>query len=187
MAQFNLFKADVRDFLTLWPEIRSDFPAGTLAPRMVYTRVLQDGSGEFFRFFASCEPVGYALVLRGAKHNIGMIWLLAVHAAYRSQGHGGAMLEALHARYALLDGMILEVERVCDAKDDLTARENARRIRFYERAGYSRLPKDVRLYGENYHIMACALTDGDFLRRAGREEGTLYRSFYGRYAPLRFI
>ena len=65
------------------------------------------------------------------------------------------MLKQLKERYGDTKGLIIEVEDPAAAKTEEDREIRERRIRFYERAGYQRLPVKYWLVGQPMHLMYC--------------------------------
>lgn len=146
---------DLADFNPVFERITKDFPRNERPGRGTFRKRLYAGKWECVGLFEGETLMAYAVLSVNLPSGYSFLLYLAVDAAGRGKGTGTQMLEKLKERYGDTKGLIIEVEDPAAAKteDDREIRE--RRIRFYERAGYVRLPVKYWLVGQPMHLMYC--------------------------------
>lgn len=171
------------DYETLYSHMKRDFPANELIPFWALKRNFDKGI--YRGFFLTGETViGYAIVTPPEGLQFALINFFAVLPEFRSQGYGTMFLRELTKLYH--DRIfVLEVDDPAAAKTDELRDVAIRRVRFYERAGFSVVPTvKARIFGVDMLIMA-GVHDG---RLSAREVmHALYRPLLGSKQLLRFI
>ena len=151
----DLRMINLSDFNPVFERITKDFPRNERPGRGTFRKRLYAGKWECVGLFEGETLMAYAVLSVNLPSGYSFLLYLAVDAAGRGKGTGTQMLEKLKERYGDTKGLIIEVEDPAAAKteDDRDIRE--RRIRFYERAGYVRLPVKYWLVGQPMHLMYC--------------------------------
>ena len=155
---------NANEYKALYTHMKRDFKTGGLAPYFAIKRNLEakiydgfyiQGDGEHME-----TDIGYAIITAPAGMRLALINYFAILPEYRCRGYGGEFLHILPDRYPGRR-FVLETEDLRYIKD--AARQNvaARRVKFYERAGFVILPTArAKIFGADMLIMA---TGGDKL------------------------
>ena len=145
-------------YKSLYAHMKRDFKTGGLAPYFAVKRNLETGVydgfyitehiGEFER------DIGYAIVTAPEGSRLALLNYFAILPEYRCRGYGGRFLALLPGRYPN-KRFVLETEDPRFVKDAAHRNDAARRVKFYERAGYIILPTaKAKIFGVNMLIMA---------------------------------
>jgi|GEM_PF-1990423 len=186
---------------TLYALMKRDFPAaGELAPFFAIKRNLDKGvyTGYFLTSGAENESadtgappdaeLGYMLLTAPHGMDSALINYFAIYPAYRAQGYGSEFLKIVLSRYPNRV-FVLEAEDPAAQKTDILRDAAQRRIKFYERAGFSVLPTaKARIFGADMLIMAGAREKKACGNISARETmRALYLPAFGSKRWLRFI
>lgn len=144
-----------KEFNPIFERITKDFPRIERPSRGVFRNRIRRGLWECVGLYEGEQLLAYAVMSVNLPSGYAFLMFLAVDAAGRGKGTGSRMLAALKERYQDGKGLIIEVEDPAIAKTQQEKEIRERRIRFYERAGYVRLPVKYWLVGQPMHLMYC--------------------------------
>lgn len=156
--------------------IDRDFPPDEIPPERMFARMLDEDSNlHGYMYLEDSEERGYAFVRRNGR--AAFLFLFAVYDEYRGSGVGTQFMRELFDELADCDYIVLEAERpeTAETDDDRALRE--RRLRFYERLGYTADRSiDYVIYYVPMWLMTHPLA-GEAPR--GEALGAAMRGFYG--------
>lgn len=153
-------------------ELKGTFPPEELKPFRDIEELLDRGLYEPLGFFEGDCLLAYALLWAAPGVRYVLLDYLGVTSARRGGGVGSAVLVALKEHMTgRWDGILAEVEAPDPASPELE--QQHRRIRFYERGGFSYAGYDTGLFGVHYRMYACGKQDETLQREA--QEG-IYRT-----------
>ena len=148
----NIEISELRD---IYKHIKADFAKGEYAPYEVLKKQIQNGVQEGLILQKAEDDVAYAICAGGHENGYVLISLLAVYGQFRKSGFGTAFVEEIKSRYKGKNGIIVEVEKPEEAPDPEEKRVRLKRIEFYERAGFYRIPDiDYSIWDVPMHLMA---------------------------------
>ncbi|MEG0767791.1 MAG: GNAT family N-acetyltransferase [Clostridia bacterium] len=154
---FSLQSLELSTLSSLYMErIAKDFPANERPPLPALRTLLAEGVCQAWVLMQQEQPAAYAITAtEGADV---LVTHLAVFQERRGGGIGSALLAQLAAQFAAKRALIIEVEDPAYATSAPEKVLRIRRIAFYQRAGFQRLPA-VRytLFGVALHLMALPL------------------------------
>ena len=171
------------EFDSVYNLVEQDFPPIEYPPRALMRRHIAGGFVRGHVLSAKDgQRAGYALMLVSPACPANMLFLYATARAMRSRGLGSAFLRELLAEYAHMDGMYAEVEKAELGKTSEDRRLRERRIAFYERLGFVRLPhlRHV-IYGVDMHLYYRPIQNGALPEPARTVQWV--RALYGGILP----
>ncbi len=147
-----MLKREHRRFYRL---ITQDFPLGEYPPYFVLHRQLCDGDLEGLVFSSEDDKdLAYSLNASGHANGWVLVSLFAVLKERRGVGTGSAFLAGMADRYRERQCLVVEVEKVEEARTEEERDIRERRIRFYERAGFRIAPGiSYAIWGVPMHLM----------------------------------
>ena len=166
--------------------MKRDFPANELPPFFVVKRNFDKNIYDGFFLTENNLDIGYAVITAPVNLKYALINYFAVFPEYRSKGHGSEFLKILLKRYS--DHIfVLEADDPMAAKTEILQNEAVRRVKFYERAGFTVIPtKKAKIFGVNMLIMASVRNEKE--KPNAREiMHSLYLPTFGSKQWLRFI
>ena len=135
-------------------ELKSTFPPEELKPFRDMEDLLDRGLYEPLGFFEGDRIAAYALLWAAPGVRYVLLDYLGVTSARRGGGVGSAVLSTLKEYMAgRWDGILAEVEAPDPASSELE--QQRRRLRFYERGGFSYTGYDTGLFGVHYCMYVC--------------------------------
>ena len=142
-----------RELERVWSLFELDFDKRELLPRLGVHKAMLKGDVELLAVTDDGSRLDLAYALVGCRSLYGYVWLkyLDVIPFYRDKGVGIEAMRLLHRRFAGSQGVVTEVTAFGEeeGKD-----ENLRSQRkFFARFGYEEIESDLRLGGEEDHIM----------------------------------
>lgn len=142
--EFILVEGNTKDFETIYADMLGQFHADELCPYDWFTDLIKNKKYKLllYKQKEGQEIVGYALMYPAKQANV--VWLdyLAILPEYHSCGFGSRIFRDIGAFYCgPYDGVILCAERV-DPEDPALAKQQTRRLAFYERLGVRTLHAD---------------------------------------------
>jgi len=111
-----------------------DFPATERPSFVHFKKTITDGIQDVLIYSEEGEDKAYCVVATVSEYLL--ISFLAVYEEHRGSGVGSQMLAEVKAYYKDKTGLIVEVEKPEDTKDEKERVLRERRIAFYARAGY---------------------------------------------------
>ena len=156
MEMDRLTPITVDNFDAVYQRIGRDFPDNEHPPYEAMRARTQRGVSEGFLFRADGADCAYVFTVAEPEQNTVLLYLLAVFEEYRGSGIGGRLMKALGDHFGRSAGILIEVEKPELARSEKERVTRARRIAFYERAGYQRVQglAFYSIWGVPYHIMA---------------------------------
>lgn len=127
-------------FKRIYKKIKQDFAPGEYAPYTVLYRQLKKGIQQGFLLWADGREAAYAVCAAGNRSGFVLISLLAVYPEYRGKGFGTGFIREIKRIYADKKGVIVEVEKPENAKDEAEKTNREKRIAFYRKAGFEAVP-----------------------------------------------
>lgn len=134
-----LRRLEIAEFSALYARMARDFPRNERPPKAAIRSLIQRGLNDAWIMQTAGQDAAYALCAR--HEGAVLVTHLAVYAERRGGGVGTRLLELLAAQYADAARLIVEVERVEDAKSEADTATRQKRIAFYERCDYVGYPK----------------------------------------------
>lgn len=134
-----------KDFPMIYEDLCKQFPPEERVSYDYYIDMIRRGKYGIELFRCGQETVGYALVYH--QKIPGLLWLdfLAVRQECHSSGYGGKIFQGLLEKFCKNGcGMMFCVEHVCQDNPEL-AKNQERRLRFYNRQGAKRLHAEFLL------------------------------------------
>ena len=142
-------------FKRIYKRIKKDFAPGEYAPYTVLYKQLKQGIQQGFLLYADGVEAGYAVCAAGHRGGFVLVSLFAVYPEYRGRGFGSAFLREIMKIYADKEGILVEVEKPEKAKDDIERVNREKRIAFYRKAGFERIPGiEYSIWTVPMHLMA---------------------------------
>lgn len=135
----GLRRLEMTEFDALYARMTRDFPRNERPPKAVIRSLIQRGLNDAWIMQVAGQDAAYALCARQEKAVL--VTHLAVYAERRGGGVGTRLLALLAERYQEAAWLIVEVERVEDAKKEADAVTRQKRIAFYEKCGYVGYPR----------------------------------------------
>jgi GNAT superfamily N-acetyltransferase len=168
----------LQEFKRFFTYLQSDFPAGEYPPYAIMRAQLKRGALVGLVYVdASGEDTAYAFNAVQPGQGMVLVSYYAVLSSRRGTGVGSAFLHALAEKYQAYRGMVVEVEKPELASSEAERTLRARRVRFYERAGFRLVPAvDYAIWGIPMHLMLRPLQDGNSAIEA--ELPSLMRALY---------
>ena len=165
-VDLEMAAATVRDMLPreyrhFFRCLQQDFPAGEYPPYFVLRSQLLGGALTGL-VYTDTDGNDLAYALNAVQDERGMVLIsyFAVLSDYRGTGVGSRFLLALADKYAQSRGLVVEVEKPETAQTEEEKAIRLRRIRFYERAGYLRVPAiEYAIWGIPMHVMIRPVQD----------------------------
>lgn len=130
-----------KELSLLYKRMQEQFPPCELYDYAVFERLLEKGQYPMNLYVdrKSGELLGYALLFKPEKCRVVCLDYIAICEEHQSKGLGKTLFRALAEKYSdSSDGMLFAVEPV-DESDPELARQQRRRISFYENLGARRL------------------------------------------------
>ena len=142
-----------RELERVWSLFELDFDKRELLPRLGVHKAMLKGDVELLAVTDDGSRLDLAYALVGCRSLYGYVWLkyLDVIPFYRDKGVGIEAMRLLHRRFAGSQGVVTEVTAFGEeeGKD-----ENLRSQRkFFARFGYEEIESDLRLGGEEDHVL----------------------------------
>ena len=142
-----------RELERVWSLFELDFDKRELLPRLGVHKAMLKGDVELLAVTDDGSRLDLAYALVGCRSLYGYVWLkyLDVIPFYRDKGVGIEAMRLLHRRFAGSQGVVTEVTAFGEeeGKD-----ENLRSQRkFFARFGYEKIESDLRLGGEEDHVL----------------------------------
>lgn len=130
-----------------------DFPKSELKPLKDIHRMLQEYNYKCLGFYDNNELCAYAFLCFNKDLKYVLIDYLAVIHDKRGQGIGRKFLSGLAKLDIAKKGYMIEVERVCSAKDEEEAKIRERRILFYKNSGVDETLIESFVFDADYSLM----------------------------------
>lgn len=141
-----------------YERIERDFSQGEYAPYDILYQHLQNGLQKALIFCEGEQDLAYAVCTDSHDNGYVLVSLLAVFKGYRDQGIGSAFMKRLHLLYQDKQALIVEVERLDQAKTHEEINSRRRRVEFYEKAGFYLIEgADYSIWDIPMHLMALPL------------------------------
>jgi GNAT superfamily N-acetyltransferase len=143
-----------QEFKEIFNHIERDFVPGEYAPYDVLHQQLQNGVQEGLILCEGEQDVAYSICAGGHANGYVLISLLAVFEEFRGCGIGPAFLKELHRIYSNKQGIIVEVEKPENSQNQEVSASSAKRIGFYEKAGFYLIPNiSYSIWDVPMHLM----------------------------------
>ncbi len=142
-----------RELERVWSLFELDFDKRELLPRLGVHKAMLKGDVELLAVTEAESRIDLAYALVGCRGLYGYAWLkyLDVIPFYREKGVGVEAMRLLHRRYADRQGIVTEVTAF--GEDEEKDGNLRRQRKFFARFGYEEIESDLRLGGEEDHIM----------------------------------
>lgn len=145
------------EFKRIYNKIKKDFSPGEYAPYKVLYKQLKKGIQQGFLFYADGIEAAYAVCAAGHRGGFVLISLLAVYPEYRGKGFGTQFIREIKRIYADKKGVIVEVEKPENAKDEAEKTNRENRIAFYRKADFELvLGIEYSIWTVPMHLMICS-------------------------------
>lgn len=179
--------------LTQWKdlydsELVSSFPPAELMPFETMLHLYRRGLYDIQGFFVGDTLLGYAMLCVDDAHDYALIDYLGVLTGLRNSGMGTRLLGLVKKHCGGYRGVLAEVEAPAGHS---TAEDTVimRRLGFYKRAGFVRLPYDMSLFGVRYRTLVYPAGGAFPVSRVLAAHQRLYREqlslkCYERYVQL---
>ncbi|MCQ2420125.1 MAG: hypothetical protein MJ118_03225 [Clostridia bacterium] len=154
--------------------LRQDFPANERRPLPLILKAVDDGRYLAYALMQDGHILSYAFFAK--LENACLLDYLATDEAYRSRGLGGDFLCALRERLSDFDCIIAEVEDPAFAPDADSAQLQTRRLRFYERNGFSDTGVRVNTFGVDFILIEMLLGEPHSQELIRAQYQALYRA-----------
>lgn len=138
-------------------ELKETFPPMELKPLYTMERLRDKGRYEALGLFQGPFLQGYALMWMDERGQYPLLDYLGVPEEMRGRGQGAEVLRLLRTRYPEAKGIIAEAEAPEAAADEAERTLRQRRLRFYDRCGFTTLPFDCGLFGVHYRVLVCPI------------------------------
>jgi len=145
----NGFK-DIKQLYTIYEEA---FPKEERIPTDDFLNVVREYGCTPWAIYNTDCLVGFVCAMHSTEWKLAYIWFLAIAADKRSHGYGGRALEKLKEIYAGSQ-LILDMEPIDPQAGNYEQR--LRRLKFYERNGFSRALVGASYFGMNFELMCTA-------------------------------
>lgn len=133
--------------------MKRDFPANERPPFSAIRRNFKTHVYEGYFLTYSGADAGYAIVIAPEGNECALLLYFAIFPEMRGNGCGSGFLKIICERYNGRS-IVLEVEDPAAANTEEKRLQTERRVRFYERAGFSMLPSSrVKIFGVDMRIM----------------------------------
>jgi len=154
MMESIIRRMKAEEFSEIYNCIERDFATGEYAPYEVLYQQLQKGVQEGLILCDGERNVAYAICSGGHTNGYVLISLLAVYEEFRGNGIGSTFLKELSRIYSDKQGIIVEVERPEDSPTQEESLTRAKRIKFYEKAGFYLIPNiNYSIWDIPMHLM----------------------------------
>lgn len=161
MENWSVETIEPEEFEHIYTLIERDFCPEEHAPYRVLRRQIAGGIQSALSFRGSEGEGAYAVCADAHANGYVLISLFAVGSERRGRGVGSAFLARLARRYAGKKALIVEVERVRDARDERDRALREARIRFYRRAGFRMIGGiSYSIWDVPMHLMILPLAAG---------------------------
>lgn len=171
------------DFKRIYKKIKRDFAPGEYAPYTVLYKQLKKGIQQGFLLYAGGDEAAYAVCAAGHPNGFVLVSLLAVYPEYRGRGFGTEFIRELKKIYTDKKGVIVEVEKPEDTKDEDEKTRREKRIAFYRKAGFEQVPGiEYSIWTVPMHLM---VFPGGIL--SPRETGAVMHEIYLELMGKHFI
>jgi ribosomal protein S18 acetylase RimI-like enzyme len=130
-------------------------------------------------FFVDGKLLGYAMLCVDSAHDYALIDYLGVLRELRNSGMGTKLLDLVKAHCSGYRGVLAEVEAPT-GRSTMEDTVIMRRLAFYKRAGFVRLPYDMSLFGVRYRTLVYPLSGALPTERALAAHQRLY---HGQFSP----
>lgn len=157
-------------------ELKHTFPPAELRPLTAMKKMTAQGRYHPYVWVEGETLLGYAFLWNGEENGYLLLDYLGVPAARRGRGLGGQMLAGLRETFSAWKGIFGEVEAPDGGPEDAL---RLRRLAFYRRCGFQRLPYDCALFGVHYQTL---LMGGD-PEREGAAVMETHRKLYASAMP----
>ncbi len=133
-------------------ELIPTFPASELMPIETMMHLNDQGLYDMEGFFVGDTLLGYAMLCVDGARDYALIDYLGVLTGLRNSGMGTKLIKLVKRHYSGYRGVLAEVEAPAGHS---TAEDTVimRRLGFYKRAGFVRLPYDMSLFGVRYRTL----------------------------------
>lgn len=135
-------------------ELISTFPAAELMPFDTIMHLADRGLYDLEGLYEGDTLLGYALLCVDSARDYALIDYLGVLTGLRSGGMGTRLLELVKKHCSGYRGILAEVEAPA-GHSTLEDTVIMRRLGFYKRGGFVRLPYDMSLFGVRYRTLVC--------------------------------
>ncbi len=131
-------------------ELKITFPPAELRPLSAMKKMTARGVYHPYAWEEGGDLLGYAFLWNWEEKGYLLLDYLGVPAARRGQGLGEQLLAGLRETFSAWKGVFGEVEAPDGGEDDGL---RLRRLAFYRRCGFTRLPYDCVLFGVHYQTL----------------------------------
>ncbi len=141
-----------REMERVWSLFELDFDKKELLPRLGVHKAMLRGDMELLAVTEEESRIDLAYLLVGCRGLYGYVWLkyLDVIPFYREKGLGLEAMRLLHRRCADRQGIVTEITDFSGEASGETLRAQRK---FFARFGYEEIESELRLGGEEDHIM----------------------------------
>lgn len=150
-----------------------DFPSGEIKLWSVVSGLINRGIYNGYGLFEDEKLLAYAFVSGSGEYCL--LDYFAVVSAQRGKGTGSMYLQELAKLYKR--NIIIEVERVECAKDEVDKEKRERRISFYERNGVLMTAILATAFGQPYNVMCLPINDSFNEKQLRYDYEAVYRTF----------
>lgn len=169
-------------------ELIRTFPVTELMPFETMMRLTEQGLYDMEGYFEGDTLLGYAMLCVDHTHDYALIDYFGVLTGLRNSGMGSRLMALVKKHCRAYRGVLAEVE----APAGHSTREDTvimRRLGFYKRAGFVRLPYDMSLFGIRYRTLVYPAAGAVPVARVLSAHQRLYQgqfgpNFYERYIQL---
>lgn len=128
------------------------FPVDERLPSAEFLGVASKYGCLVYAAYDNGEMVGFTAIAPDDELGMAFLWFLAVDPDRRGGGYGSEIIDILKRKFPGSQ-LVLDMERVDDASAPNTE-QRRRRLRFYERNGFSRAMVGISYLGMNLEIMS---------------------------------
>lgn len=167
-------------------ELVRTFPSAELMPFHTITALMNRGNYDMQGFFIKGKLLGYAMLCVDARHDFALIDYLGIITELRNDGLGTKLLSLVknHCRSYL--GVLAEVEAPAGPVPE-DGELVTRRLRFYARGGFIRLPYDMSLFGVPYEALVYPERNVELPGRVLEAHQRLYQNQFSPQCYERYV
>lgn len=183
---YAIRRMKVQELKEIFNHIERDFAPGEYAPYDVLYQQLQEGVHEGLLLCEGGQDVAYSICAGGHANGYVLISLIAVFDEFRGHGIGTAFLKELNRIYSNKKGIIVEVEKPENSQDQEESASRAKRIEFYEKAGFFLIPNiNYSIWDVPMHLMV--LSHSDEIQTVKERIGPIMYEIYLELMGKRYI
>lgn len=156
-----------------------DFPREECKPLELLKRLYDEKKNCTLGWYEDEALKAYAILEKADKGNVWLLDYLAVPHSIRGKGYGGTMLRCIQKELSQADAVLLEIERLDQAKNEAQYQERLRRKLFYIKNGALETGVFTRADGNiDYEILCLPVARSFAGEDARRAMHNIYETFF---------